>query len=51
MVYHDLGWFPWFFQGGFMVYHFFWLVSMVLLVENTIKMYPGPTIQSRPRRP
>ena len=26
----------------------FWLVSMVLLVENTTKLYPGPTIQSRP---
>ena len=36
------------FQGGFMVYHCFWLVSIVLLVENTTKQYPGPTIQSRP---
>ena len=39
------------FQGGFMVYHGFWLVSMVLLVENTTKLYPCPTIQSRPYRP
>ena len=39
------------FQGGFMVYHGFWLVSMVLLVENTTKLYPGQTIQSRPCRP
>ena len=39
------------FQGGFMVFHGFWLVSMVLLVENTTKLYPGPTIQSRPCRP
>ena len=39
------------FQGGFMVYHGFWLVSIVLLVENTTKLYPGPTIQSRPCRP
>ena len=31
-----------------MVYHGFWLVSMVLLVENTTKLYPGPTIQCRP---
>ena len=45
------GWFPGFFQGGFMVYHGFWLVYMVLLVENTTKLYPGPTIQSRPCRP
>ena len=45
------GWFPCFFQGGFMVYHGFWLVSMVLLVENTTKLYPGQTIQSRPCRP
>ena len=53
------GWFSWFFmvsmvsnvsmvsQGGFMVYHGFWLVSIVLLVENTTKLYPGSTIQSR----
>ena len=34
-----------------MVYHGFWLVPMVLLVENTTKLYPGPTIQSRPCRP
>ena len=39
------------FQGGFMVFHGFWLVSIVLLVENTTKLYPGPTIQSRPCRP
>ena len=39
------------FQGGFMVYHGFWLVSIVLLVENTTKLCPGPTIQSRPCRP
>ena len=25
-----------------MVFHGFWLVSMVLLVENTTKLYPGP---------
>ena len=25
----NFGWFPWFFQGGFMVFHGFWLVSMV----------------------
>ena len=36
------------FQGGFMVFHGFRLVSMVLLVENITKLYPGPTIQSRP---
>ena len=35
-------------QGGFMGFHGFWLVSIVLLVENTTKLYPGPTIQSRP---
>ena len=34
-----------------MVYHGFWLVYMVLLVENTTKLYPGPTIQFRPCRP
>ena len=34
-----------------MVYHGFWFVSIVLLVENTTKLYPGPTIQSRPCRP
>ena len=34
-----------------MVFHGFWLVSIVLLVENTTKLYPGPTIQSRPCRP
>ena len=54
------GWFhcfSWFFigfhgfEGGFMVFYGLWLVSMVLLVENTTKLYPGPTIQSRPRRP
>ena len=40
-----------------MVFHGFWLASMViqggfivLLVENTTKLYPGPTIQSRPCR-
>ena len=27
------------------------LVSIVLLVENTTKLNPGPTIQSRPCRP
>ena len=32
-----------------MVYHGFWLVYMVLLVENTTKLCPCPTIQSRPR--
>merc|ERR1711954_601977 len=45
------GWCPWFFQGGFMISQGLWLVSMVLLVENTTKLYPGPTIQSRPCRP
>ena len=40
-------WFQWF----FMVFHGFWLVSIVFLVENTTKLYPGPTIQSRPCRP
>ena len=35
------------FQGGFMVFHGLWFVSMILLVENTTKLYPGPTIQSR----
>ena len=39
------------FQGGFVVFHGFWFVSMVLLVENTTKLYPGPTIQSRPCQP
>ena len=34
-----------------MVYHGYWLVSIVLLVENTAKLYPGPTILSRPCRP
>ena len=34
-----------------MVFHGFWLVSIVLLVENTTKLYPGPTILSRPCRP
>ena len=33
-----------------MVFHGFWLVSIVLLVETTTKLYPGPTIQSRPCR-
>ena len=61
MVYHGFRLVSMVFQGGFMVYHGFWLVSMafqglwlvsiVLLVENTTKMYPGPTIQSRPCRP
>ena len=27
--------------------HGLWLVSIVLLVENTTKLYPGPTIQYR----
>ena len=48
MVFHGFWLVPMVFQGGFMVYHGFWLVSMVLLVENTTKLYPGPTIQSRP---
>ena len=41
------GWFPWFFK----VVSWFFMVSMVLVVENTTKLYPGPTIQSRPCRP
>ena len=31
-----------------MVFQGLWLVSIVLLVENTTKLYPGPMIQSRP---
>ena len=44
----------WFFHGFWlvsMVFQGLWLVSIVLLVENTTKLYPGPTIQSRPCRP
>ena len=26
-----------------MIFHGFWLVSIVLLVKNTTKLYPGPT--------
>ena len=48
MVFHGFWLVSMGFQGGFMVYHGVWLVSMVLLVENTTKLYPGPTIQSRP---
>ena len=51
MVFHGFWLVSMVFQGGFMVYHGFWLVPMVLLVENTTKLYPGPTIQSRPCRP
>ena len=50
MVFHGFWLVSMFFQGGFMVYHGFWLVSMVLLIENTTKLYPGITIQSRPCR-
>ena len=25
------GWFPWFFQDGFIVFHGFWLVSIIFL--------------------
>ena len=39
------------FHGSRLVYHGFWLVYMVLLVETTTKLYPGPMIQSRPCRP
>ena len=51
MVFHGFGLVSIVVQGGFMVFHGFWLVSMVLLVGNTTKLYPGPTIQSRPCRP
>ena len=53
-------WFPgfsWFLVGfygfsrWFHGFSWFWLVSMVFLVENTTKLYPGPTIQSKPCRP
>ena len=47
MVYHGFWLVSMVFQGGFMVFYGLWLVSMVLLVENTTKLYPGPTIQSR----
>merc|ERR1712012_1266035 len=62
--FHDFSWFlvcfhgfsRWFhgfswFLVGFYGFHGFWLVSMVLLVENTAKLYPGPPIHSRPCRP
>ena len=48
--FHGLSWFllvSMVFQGGFMVFYGLWLVSMVLLVKNTTKLYPGPTIWSR----
>ena len=48
MVYHGFWLVSMVFQDGFMVFHGLWLVSTVLLVENTTKLYPGPTIQSRP---
>ena len=48
MVFHGFWLVSMVFQGDFMVFHGFGLVSIVLLVENTIKLYPGPTIQSRP---
>ena len=47
MVFHGFWLVYMVFQGGFMVFHGFWLVSIVLLVENTTKLYPGSTIQSR----
>ena len=50
MVFHGFWLVSMVFQGGFMVFHGFWLVSMVLLVENTTKLYPGSTIQSRPSK-
>ena len=50
MIYHDFWLVSIVFQGGFMVYHGFWLVSIVLLDENTTKLYPGSTIQSRPSK-
>ena len=50
MVFHTFWLVSMVFQGGCMVFHGFWLVSIVLLVENTTKLYPGPTIQARPRR-
>ena len=51
IVLHSFWFISMVFQGGSMVYHLFRAVSMVLLVENTINLYPGPTIQSRPCRP
>ena len=51
MFFHGFGLVSMVFQGGFIAYHGFWLVSIVLLVENTTKLYPDPTIQSRPCRP
>ena len=51
MVYHGLWLVSMVFQGSFMIYHGFCLVSIVLLIENTTKLYPGPTIQPRPCRP
>ena len=63
MVFHGFWLVSMVFQGGFMVFHGFWLVSMVFKVVswffmvfgwftwNTTKLYPGPTIQSRPCRP
>ena len=61
MVFHGFWLVSMVFQGSFMVFHGFWLVSMVfhgfwlvsmiLLVENSTKLYPGPTIKSRPCRP
>ena len=47
MVFMVFGWLM-VFQGAFMVFHGFWFVSMILLVENTTKLYPA--IQSRPCR-
>ena len=51
MIFHGFWLVSMVFQGGFIVFHGFWWVSMVSLVENTTKLYPGPTIQSRPYRP
>ena len=51
MVFHGFSLVSMVLQGGFMVFHCLWFVSMVLLVENTTKLFPGPTIQSRPCRP
>ena len=48
MVYHGFWLVSLVFQGDFMVFHGLWLVSIVFLVKNTTKLYPGPTIQSRP---
>ena len=51
MVFHGFWLVSMVFQGGFMVFHGLWFVSMILLVENPTKLYPGPTILSRPCLP